>query len=107
MSDKINLPVVWQEDYSPEYAGLYFIAVRYPHGFGSYDIAEWDGKEWKLGYTAEVIGWVVMKDFLDLVKAGWPPLDEESVSKPLAQEIEKLRNKRKPGDKEEDDFVEV
>lgn len=107
MSEEINLPVIWQEDSPPQYEGLYFIAVRYPHGFGSYDIAEWDGAEWKLGYSADVAGWVTMKSFLDLVKAGWPPMDSEHASKPLTQEIEKLRQQRKTDSSGEEDWVET
>ncbi len=96
-----------EENRTPEYEGLYFIAVRYPHGFGSYDIAQWDGTHWKIGYSADVVGWVTMKNFLDLVKAGWPPLDFENVSKPLSQEIEKLRQQRKSGEKDDEDWVDT
>lgn len=75
MSDGITLPVEWQESLELPYEGQYFVAVRFPNGLGTYDIAAWNGRAWELGYTAEVVGWVTMNSFWDVVQAGWPKGD--------------------------------
>lgn len=77
MSDDINFPVEWQESAELPYEGLYFVAVRYPVGLGTYDFANWNGQSWELGYTAEVVGWVDISKVLDLIRAGWPQGDGE------------------------------
>lgn len=107
MSEKINLPLDWQESETPTQAGLHFIAVRYPHGFGSYDVAEWNGTEWVLGYTAKVVGWVTMNDFLNVVSAGWPKGDDEAFYKPIEEKLKKRRESRDNNPNDDDDFVEV
>lgn len=105
MTEEVNVPLEWQENESPKQVGLHFVAVRHLHGFGSYDVAEWDGKEWDLGYSAKVVGWVTMSDFLNVVKAGWPKHDDKVFYKPL---VEKLKKRKKSSTQEDDDdFIEV
>ncbi|OZG73097.1 hypothetical protein BTA51_11410 [Hahella sp. CCB-MM4] len=74
--NEINLPVEWQESLELPHTGTYFVAVRYPNGFGTYDLADWDGEKWNLGYEGEVVGWVTMTNFMGVIKAGWPKGDE-------------------------------
>lgn len=103
----VNLPVKWSESYELPYEGLYFIAVRYPNGFGSYDFAAWNGEEWELGYTAEVVGWVTLNDVLSLIKADWPQGDKK-VSEEFAKFYRERKAQRDNSDKGDgDDFVEV
>ncbi|ABC29758.1 hypothetical protein HCH_02989 [Hahella chejuensis KCTC 2396] len=75
MDTNINLPVKWQEDTEIPGEGLYLVAVRYPYGMGTYDIVYWNGEEWELGYTAEVVGWVTVDNLIGVMKAGWPAGD--------------------------------
>lgn len=98
----INLPVDWQEGRDPSCEGLYFLAVRYPTGFGSYDFTKWNGREWELGYEAEVVGWAAMDSVLNVVKAGWPKGDEE-----FSKDFDKFYRKNKGSGSDGDDFVEV
>ncbi|WP_020410403.1 hypothetical protein [Hahella ganghwensis] len=106
MNEDLNLPLEWHENENPSQIGLHFIAVRYQHGFGSYDVAEWNGQDWELGYSAKVVGWVTMNEFLNVVKAGWPKHDDEVFYKPLEKELMK-RRKSRPSRDDDDDFVEV
>lgn len=99
--ESVNVPVEWREELELPGEGLYFVAVRYPNGFGAYDVANWNGQEWELGYTAEVVGWVTLNSFLGKVNAGWPNTDDEEFYKKLDELIE--QRKRNPGP--EDEFV--
>ena len=102
----MNVQVNWRENFEELAAGEYFIAVRYPHGFGSYDVATWNGTTWELGYEANVVGWVPQDEFLNGVKAGWPAKDTENFGKPFAEQYEKYRKENPIKDSDEDDFVE-
>lgn len=76
MSELIN-PIEWKKPESDmPYHGNYFVAVKYPAGLGTYDLAEWNGEKWLLDYEAEVIGWVAMTEFMNSIKAGWPSWDD-------------------------------
>lgn len=103
---EINLPVNWQESVELPYEGLYFVAVRTPSGFGSYDFAVWNGKAWELGYTAEVVGWVTLNEVLSLIKAGWPEGDK-AASEAFAAFYRTRQALKGEDDRGEDDFVEV
>ncbi|SBS26127.1 hypothetical protein MSP8886_00506 [Marinomonas spartinae] len=101
----INLPVEWNEGDELPNEGLYFVAIRYPSGFGCYDFVVWNGEEWELGYTAEVVGWVAIDNVLSLIKAGWPQGDN-AVSEAFERRYIERKTQRKNED-DEDDFVEV
>ena len=105
MSD-VNLPVDWNESHELPYEGLYFIAVRYPSGFGCYDFAIWNGDAWELGYTADVVGWATLNDVLSLIKADWPKGDRK-FSDEFAELYERRKAAKEKPDEDEDDFVEV
>ncbi|MGI9280053.1 MAG: hypothetical protein ACR2PX_10550 [Endozoicomonas sp.] len=80
MQENIN-KVEWKSPSKvPPYESQFFVAVKYPNGLGTYDLIPWDGKKWVLGYTAEVVGWVTMTDFMASIKAGWPEWDECNLS---------------------------
>jgi hypothetical protein len=106
MNNDINLPVEWQESLELPYEGLYFIAARYPNGFGIYDLAEWNGEKWDLGYTAEVVGWVTIDNFMGVINAGWPKGDDKFY-KGFAEQYQKYKAQKKDTDSGEDDFIEV
>lgn len=75
---RVKIAVDWIEDSEPANEGLYFVAVRYPTGFGSYDFVEWDGERWVLDASAKVVGWVATSDFLKNMDAGWPAGDKKA-----------------------------
>ena len=104
MSD-INLPVKWNESFELPYEGLYFIAVRYPNGFGAYDFSVWNGQTWELGYDAEVVGWVTLNEILSAIKAGWPAGDNKTSEEFAKSYLARKDNRQKTDD--DDDFVEV
>ncbi|OZG71679.1 hypothetical protein BTA51_18705 [Hahella sp. CCB-MM4] len=87
---EINLPVKWQESLELPYEGLYFVAVRYSSGFGTYDFAVWNGEEWELELPGEVVGWVDISEVLSLIKADWPQGDKH-----VSEEFMKLYEARK------------
>tara|TARA_B100002049_G_scaffold216793_2_gene182935 strand:+ start:2245 stop:2544 length:300 start_codon:yes stop_codon:yes gene_type:complete len=74
---KAKLPVAWIENQPPIQPGLYFVAVRYETGFGSYDYMDWDGEKWEKDKSIKVVGWVALCDFLKLIDAGWPLSDDQ------------------------------
>ena len=102
MTDNINLPVVWQEIKKPNIVGMYFVAVRYPTGFGSYDFVLWDGNVWDLNYKAEIVGWVTLNDILNIVKAGWPKGDEN-----FYNNFDEFYKKHRKNVDDGDDFIEI
>lgn len=76
MKEPETIKLNWQKPTTDmPHIGQYFVAVNYPAGFGTFDFAEWDGKQWKLGYEADVVGWVTMTDFMKDLKADWPKWD--------------------------------
>ncbi len=82
MTENIINKVEWQNaDKVPPYESQYFVAVKYPNGLGTYDLLQWDGSKWVMGYTGEVVGWVTMTDFMASIKAGWPEWDECDLGK--------------------------
>lgn len=93
--------VDWQESAELPGEGLYFLAVRYPNGFGAYDIANWNGQDWELGYTAEVVGWVTLNNFLSSINAGWPKKDDDA----FYRKLDELVERRKRDDGSDDEFV--
>lgn len=77
MKDVIINNVEWQNPkQEPPYVSQYFVAAKYPNGLGAYDLLEWNGEDWIIDYTAEVVGWVTMTDFMASIKAGWPDWDQ-------------------------------
>lgn len=99
---RTNLPITWHEDFELPGIGLYFVAVRYPNGFGAYDFIFWDGEQWEISYTADIVGWVKVDEFISSFDAGWPEGDKE-ISREFAEHYEA----RKRGQSDDDDFVEV
>ncbi|WP_020406558.1 hypothetical protein [Hahella ganghwensis] len=107
MTETGTLKPLWREKTEPPALGEYFVAVRYPHGFGSYDVASWNGSQWQLGYNADIVGWIPLDEILGGLNAGWPSDDEENFGKPFREQFEEHRKKNPLSDSSEDDFVEL
>lgn len=76
MKQEIINKVEWQSpEKNPPYESQFFVAVKYPNGLGTYDLLPWDGEKWVISYTAEIVGWVALQDFMNSIKAGWPEWD--------------------------------
>ena len=77
MIENINVPLKWNETYELPYEGLYFVAIRYPTGFGSYMFANWNGETWDLNFNAGIVGWVTTDELINSINAGWPEGDPD------------------------------
>ena len=106
MAKTDNLKPLWREKIVPTILGEYFLAVRYPHGFGAYDVASWNGDQWQLGYDAEIVGWIPLDELLGGLDIDWPVQDEENFGKPFREQFEEHRRENPLSDSGEDDFVE-
>ena len=93
--NKLKIPVVWVENQTPVQPGLYFVASRYATGFGSYDYMDWDGDKWLKDDSIEVVGWVVLNDFLRFIDAGWPSSDKQDLE--FEDSLGKYKDKRDGG----------
>ena len=106
MIEEKPLPISWENDKSKLKPDIYLVAVRYPHGFGAYDLILWNGQEWEMSYTADIIGWASSNQVLKHLKAGWPEWDNE-----FSEKFDAYRKKKKAERKNDDDpdidFVEV
>ncbi|MBU1309107.1 MAG: hypothetical protein KKE30_06200 [Gammaproteobacteria bacterium] len=98
---KTKLAVNWIEDKQPTQQGMYFTAQRYPTGFGVYDIVAWDGEQWQLDASINVVGWIAFEDFLKNLDISWPISDQRADAAFKAR-YEADKDNFKP-----DDFVEV
>ncbi|WP_202862826.1 hypothetical protein [Microbulbifer sp. A4B17] len=106
MAEDSSFQAMWQEKSEPTTSGEYIVAVRYPHGFGAYDVASWVDGQWQLGYSAEIVGWIPLAELLGGIDVGWPAQDEESFGKPFRKQFEEHRKKNPLSDTDDDDFVE-
>lgn len=68
----------WIEDKQPVQQGMYFTAQRYPTGFGVYDVVAWDGEQWQLDASINVVGWIAFDDFLKNLDISWPVSDQKA-----------------------------
>lgn len=103
---KINFPAKWRESEDMPYVGIYFVAVRYPTGLGTYDFVAWNGEKWELEYTAEVVGWVPVDDVINHLKAGWPPGAMEH-SEEFEKGYQEMKKNHPNDDDAEPNFVEI
>ncbi|MEH8019348.1 hypothetical protein MN202_19100 [Rheinheimera muenzenbergensis] len=98
---KTKLAINWIEDKQPTQQGMYFTAQRYPTGFGVYDVAAWNGEQWQLDASINVVGWIAFDDFLKNLDINWPVSDQK------ADEDFKARYDANKEDFKPDGFVEV
>ncbi len=56
----------------PTKQGSYFVALEYGAGVGTFDLIEWDGKEWDCDPTTSVIAFLAWGDFKAQLNLKWP-----------------------------------
>ncbi|WP_445768639.1 hypothetical protein [Rheinheimera sp.] len=98
---KTKLAVNWIEGKQPVQQGMYFVAVRYQTGFGAYEVIAWDGEQWQLDASINVVGWIAFDDFLKNLDISWPVSDQKAGAAFNAR-YEAHKDNFKP-----DEFVEV
>lgn len=98
---KTKLAINWIEDKQPAQQGMYFTAQRYPTGFGVYDVIAWDGEQWQVDNSIQVVGWIAFDDFLKTIDITWPASDQKADTAFKAQH-ESSKDNFKP-----DEFVEI
>lgn len=61
----------WFTD-EPSEIGLYFVAVKYGEGAGTFDYIEWNGNKWLTEYEGNVIAYTTLEGLIRDSNIEWP-----------------------------------
>lgn len=70
----MSIELNWKEG-SPSLIGLYFVAVKMGPAAGVYDFVQWNGSDWDILISGDIIGYVDIQELKNSLNIKWPESD--------------------------------